>query len=47
MVQSYPSQQIQSLYDEVHIMKQALGKWLIVDISSMQEMIEENKIKVT
>ena len=37
----------QSLYDAAHSMKQTLEKRLLVDISSIQEMIERNEIKVT
>ena len=37
----------QSLYDATHSMKQTLEKRLLVDISSIREMIERNEIKVT
>ena len=37
----------QSLYDAAHSMKQTLEKRLLVDISSIREMIERNEIKVT
>ena len=37
----------QSLYDVVNSMKQTLEKWLMFDISPIQEIIERTKIKVT
>ena len=37
----------QSLYDAVYSIKQTYEKRLIVDISSIREMIESNEIEVT
>ena len=37
----------QSLYDATHTMKQTLEKRLLVDISSICEMIERNEVQVT
>lgn len=37
----------QYLYDAAHTMKQMLEKRLLVDISSMQEMIQQNEIHTT
>ena len=37
----------QSLYDVVNSVKQTLEKWLMFDISPIQEIIERTKIKVT
>ena len=37
----------QYLYDAAHTMKQMLEKRLLVDISSLQEMIQQNEIHTT
>ena len=37
----------QSLYDAVHSMKQTFQEGLLVDISSIREMIERNEMEVT
>ena len=37
----------QSLYDTLHSIKQTLEKRLLVDTSSMREMVERNEITVT
>ena len=37
----------ESLYDAAHTLKQTLEKRLLVDISSIREMVERNKINVT